>query len=167
MKNEKQLSFPSPFGVISISIIQRRLDAITAMGFRPLSGLSLFQFLSAKTSTVAGRSFRPLSGLSLFQYRVYGGRKYGCVMFPSPFGVISISIPFLVPLIIAGLKTHFAAQNQCTSLYLRPYFAKYHFPQYLQGAAQNQCFHLMRLFQTPLLTPLTFQNFYPPHPHII
>ena len=92
MKNEKQLSFPSPFGVISISIIQRRLDAITAMGFRPLSGLSLFQFLSAKTSTVAGRSFRPLSGLSLFQYRVYGGRKYGCVMFPSPFGVISISM---------------------------------------------------------------------------
>ena len=38
--------FPSPFGVISISILTRQgLDKLLQKRFRPLSGLSLFQFL--------------------------------------------------------------------------------------------------------------------------
>ena len=85
--------FPSPHGVISISTYSWIIPQPSVIGFRPLTGLSLY-LRFCEGEGIAFSSFRPLTGLSLYLLSMSIEKWREENTFPSPHGVISISTRF-------------------------------------------------------------------------
>ena len=90
--------FPSPMGIMSVSIREIRKRNIEQQeGFRPLWGSCLSQSGSQRYGQER-QSFRPLWGSCLSQYRGGSSQLHDLVWFPSPMGIMSVSIAARHPL---------------------------------------------------------------------
>ena len=84
--------FSSPHGDFSFSIILTAVNTIEQLGFRPLTGISLFLLWQWLLHRFRLSGFRPLTGISLFLFGLVKTLVRNTELFSSPHGDFSFSI---------------------------------------------------------------------------